>query len=962
MSATARMLRPFLARQWKALVGAGGATAGVTLADLAKPWPIALVIDELFAGRSGSFDLSAADTRLLAIIAGLVVVIAMLDAASTYLADLWLQRAGERINHELRVAVYSHLQRLSLGYHQRRQKGDLVTRVTGDVNAVGALFADALGPMAQAVLMLAGVFVVTLVLDPLLALVTFSAVPLLALVSFRYRRKLRAAARRQRLHEGEIASLADEALSAMPVVKAFGSERFEHGRVEERSELRMALGVEVARLQARFDGLIGVLTAAGTALVIVIGVLRVASGAISPGDLVVFAQYTRRIHSPLRAIARYSAKMQKGLARADRIADVLAEDEVIEERPGTYRGPRAAGEVVLENVTFGYDPDRPVLRDVSLRVAPGECVALVGPSGVGKSTLGALVARFFDPQEGRVMLDGRDLRDCSVAWLREQVGVLLQDTMLFSGTVADNIAYASEADRERVVEAARTAAAHDFIGELPGGYDAELGPQGGGLSGGQRQRIGIARTLLRDPPVLVLDEPTTGLDADSKEQVLNGLFRLIEGRTTILITHSPELAARADRVITASGSAPIAAPVSAPRVPRDPGLPMEALLDGGRMARVLERSLGRAGEVGEVQIARVRWKPGRRLVVHYRARVDGEHHDAVATALAGEDLRAHARRPAWAEAARVVNGRSPAVTPLAFDDDVDALVTWLPLDVALPALTAPSDDLPRRLAEAGIDPGGSEPRLVGYKPGSRAVLRLGPHVLKGYGSRRQFEAALAGLRASAGALPAPAFEAALPELRATVQEAVEGSSPPDAVAAAGLAAGLAREVRGAVSGAGLPLAPPQQQLAEARRHAALACALLPEEEARIERLLRALDASAPRLTPLAPAHGDFHVDQLLVERGVPRIVDFDDMCLAPAALDLATYAADVVRGRPEDKASLTAVVRPLLAAYGDEPPGFQWYLATAVLCRCTHAFRVFAPDWPERVEGTLSVAEGLAAR
>jgi ABC-type multidrug transport system fused ATPase/permease subunit len=303
----------------------------------------------------------------------------------------------------------------------------------------------------------------------------------------------------------------------------------------------------VARLQARFDGMVGAVRAISTALVLVLGAVRVSHGAISPGELLVFASYTRKAQSPLRSFARELTKVSATMAKADRVAELLGSDEVLPD--GGYAGPRAAGDVELDAVSFGYGEGRPVLEGFSLRVGRGERVALMGPSGVGKSTLGALVARFFDPDAGRVLLDGRDERECSLDWLREQVAVVLQETVLFSGTVHENIAYATDATREDVVAAARAAAAHDFVLTLPLGYDTELGPQGVALSGGQRQRIGVARTILRDPPVLVLDEPTTGLDAVSEAAVLDGLQALMRGRTTILITHSPRLARTADRVV-----------------------------------------------------------------------------------------------------------------------------------------------------------------------------------------------------------------------------------------------------------------------------------------------------------------------------------------------------------------------------------------------------------------------------
>lgn len=546
MSNGATVLRPYVLRQWRALAGASAGTAVLALAELAKPWPIALIVDHVIADREAPFR---PDLSLLIGIGAMILAIAVAESASTYFTGLWLQSAGERIAHQLRVAIYDHLQRLSLAYHQRTPKGDLLTRVTEDVNDMGELFSDTLGEMLQSALLALGMTVVLLVIDPVLALLSLVTAPLLVIISFVFRRKVRDRARRQRRHEGDLASIANEALSAMTVVKAFGAERREADRVRSRSEQRMGVGVEVARLQARFDGTVGVIRALATALVTVVGVFRVAKGELSVGDLIIFVSYTRKASSPMRSFAREAAKLTAALARADRIAEVLTEDDVIEDRPHAFHGGRARGEIELEDVSFRYADERPALQDVSIKLRAGQRLALTGPSGAGKSTLAALVARFYDPTSGRVLIDGRDARDCAQAWLRDQIAVVLQDTVLFTGTVRENIAYGAEASDEAVVDAAKAAAAHDFIQRLPDGYDSQLGPQGTGLSGGQRQRLGIARTLLRNPPIIILDEPTTALDQDAENQVMDGLDRLMRGRTCILITHSARLASTADQIL-----------------------------------------------------------------------------------------------------------------------------------------------------------------------------------------------------------------------------------------------------------------------------------------------------------------------------------------------------------------------------------------------------------------------------
>ncbi len=544
-----RVLWPFLRKQWRALAGAALSTALLAAADLAQPWPLKLTLDQLLANRTSPFVLGDRDLRMLAAIGGLVLAITLADVVAAYLRDLWLQTSGERIVHDLRVALYAHLQRLSLVFHERHQTGDLVTRVTGDVNAMGDLFAKSLGQVVSSVLLLVGMLIVSLMLDPILALTAFAISPILAVLTIRYRGKVRTLTRRQRAREGQIASLATEALAGMRVIKAFGSEDFEHGRVARQSEERRQAGIEASRVKARFSGSIDILGACGAVLVLVVGVLRVAAGALTPGDLVVIVSYTRKIFKPLREIADETAQVIKAMASGERIAEILAADQVLEDRPGAFHGERAAGAIELADVSFGYAPDRPALTNLSLHIPAGMRVAVVGQSGAGKSTLGALIARFYDPSGGKVLIDGRDARDCALAWLRAQVGLVLQDTLLFSGTVAQNIGYGVEATREELIAAATVAGAHGFISRLPAGYETMLGPKGVGLSGGQRQRIAIARTLLRNPPLLVLDEPTTGLDAESEAQVMDGLTRLMRGRTTILITHSIALACAADRVV-----------------------------------------------------------------------------------------------------------------------------------------------------------------------------------------------------------------------------------------------------------------------------------------------------------------------------------------------------------------------------------------------------------------------------
>jgi ATP-binding cassette, subfamily B, bacterial len=578
------MLRPYLAAEWRALALAAVSTVAVVAAYLARPFPLAIAVDQIIGDHGdGPFELSAGDWKLLLVLAGGVLLIALVYAVGSHLADDRLENAAERIVHRLRVTMYGRIQRLSLAFHERQRRGDLVTRVTGDVEAVGSLFSDSLGTLASSAILLAGMLIVSLIIDPLLALTAFAASPALALVAFRLGPKVKLLAQRRRSALQELASLSDESISSMRAVKAFGAERFEEERLERKSEEIQSLAQAASRVEGRYSGIIDTLGAVALALVVVVGVWRVAAGAVSAGELIVMYTYARRIDRPLRKLARGAGKASRSLAHAESVAEVLAAEELLEDRPGAYRGARAKGELELRDVSFAYAPGRPAVTGLSLRIPAGQKVALVGPPGAGKSTVAALMARFYDPSSGQVLIDGRDASDCAMSWLREQFGLVLQETMLFTGTVAENIAYGVEAPHDQIVAAAKGAGAHAFISELPEGYETQLGPAGGGLSGGQRQRIAIARTLLRDPAVLVLDEPTTGLDSESEAHVLEGLEALMRGRTTVIITHFPALAVTADRALV----------LEAGRLVAD-GPPEEVLRARERAAREhpLHRSLG----------------------------------------------------------------------------------------------------------------------------------------------------------------------------------------------------------------------------------------------------------------------------------------------------------------------------------------------------------------------------------
>ncbi len=980
---TLRVLRPYIRRQWFPLVLAALATGVLVVADLGVPIVLQRVIDSFVETPGGAAHLKTGiHIGHVVVYAGIaLVVLAAAEAFTTYQSELRLELAGERIIHELRLAIYAQLQRLSISFHQKQKVGDLITRVTGDVDAIGEIFAKSLGEFIASFLILVIILGYFIHENPLYALLAFSIAPILALLSAWFKTRARRVSRRLRTKEGEIAARSGEVLGAIREVQAFGSEEFEQRRLQQISEERWQAGADASRLEGRYAGLLDFTGSISGALVLGFGAWQVSKGHLTIGELTVLVTFARRVYRPLRNIAREASRMSKSLGRADRVAEILVADDMLPDAAHGYQGPRAAGEVQLDRVVFGYDPASPNLKEVSLLVPAGQKLAVIGRSGAGKSTVAALVARFYDPQGGSVLVDGRDLRECSLRWLRNQVGLVLQESVLFTGTIADNIAYGIEADREAIVAAAKVAGAHPFIENLPNGYDTELGQRGVGLSGGQRQRIAIARTILRDPPILILDEPTSGLDAASETEVMAGLEALMLNRTTIMITHSPALARTADRVVEVGNGrilrqgTPLeleaelrrlrrkdADLVSAERTapPPDAALPqMHRLLDREEMRSALERSLGWDAEVADVRIRYLRYKPRKDLVVHYDAVVDGDSHGAVAIIAARRDLARWATEPTYLRLAEQVDERSPAIRPLSYDPDLDAMIQWLPLDISLPALALDPGQLRMRLQAAGVRIGatGGSLEVLAYKPRRRAVLRLDDHVVKLYAGDREFAQAVVGMERSAAlsGVRVPDREAVLPELQLTCQSAIAGRRPDERKVTK--AAGVELFTLHTSDEGGLRPFTPEDQLQAASASATSVTAVVPELEPRLHELLRTLETTLPDAGPLLAAHGDFHAGQVLeVERGL-ALIDFDEMCAAPAALDFSSYAAHLVDGDEGDLEAAALALGGLTQGYGRRPRAVSWFLATSILRRAPFPFRLQEPDWPIRIERMVTAAE-----
>jgi ABC-type multidrug transport system fused ATPase/permease subunit len=479
----------------------------------------------------------------------------LLDGVVSFADDYVSTWVGERFLLDLRTRFFAHLHELSLDFFDRRRLGDILSRLTGDVATIETFVltgvADLIAHTVRIVLFVGLLFY----LQWDLALVSLIVAPLFFLAAQRFSRRIKDASREKRRRSGSISAVAEESLGNAALVQAYNRQATEVERFNREGQGAFAAEMTSTRLKALFTPIVNSIELLGALIVIGFGTYALSQGNLTLGGLLAFLTYLTQLYSPIRGLSRLSNLIFSASAGAERIVEFLDEEPSIRERPGAAPVGRARGELALRDVSFRYPgAEGDALSEVSLEVAPGETLALVGASGAGKSTLVKLLLRFYDPTAGSVALDGTDLRDLRVHDLRDNVAVLLQETLVFHGTVAENIAYGKPgATREEIERAARAADAHDFISELPDGYDSVVGQRGRRLSGGQRQRVAIARAMIRDAPVLVLDEPTTGLDAESGQRVLAPLRRLMEGRTTVVVSHNLMTVRDATRIVALDG-------------------------------------------------------------------------------------------------------------------------------------------------------------------------------------------------------------------------------------------------------------------------------------------------------------------------------------------------------------------------------------------------------------------------
>jgi ATP-binding cassette subfamily B protein/subfamily B ATP-binding cassette protein MsbA len=549
----------YAVRRWGALVAVILAMLVKTGLDVLKPWPMVFLVDHVLQARAmpswverlaQTLPGPATPEYLIGWSIAAIMLLFLLSWAVGLALTYTGISLGQRMVYDLAADLFARLQQLSLRFHARKSVGDNIRRVTADCTCVSTIVKDALLPIASAIVTLVAMFLVMWRINQTLTLLAVAVVPFMILVFRAYAQRMLDLSYRQQEIEGGIYSTVEQTFSALAIVQAFGREDWNDRRFKQSTGSALAATLDLTNVQLRFKVLMGFATALGTAGILWLGARQAMLGEVTVGVILLFLSYLGALYAPIESVMYTSSTIQGAAGSARRVWEILDMETEVRDKPGAVALGRAKGHVAIENVTFGYDVDRPVLRGVSLQIAPGKTVALVGPTGAGKTTVAALIPRFFDPWEGRVIVDDHDARDVQLKSLRQNVALVLQEPFLFPLTIAENIAYGqSNATMGQIEAAARAAGAHDFIMRLPRGYQTVVGERGATLSGGERQRLSIARALLKNAPILILDEPTSALDAETEAALLATLRELSAGRTTLVIAHRLSTVRHADEIV-----------------------------------------------------------------------------------------------------------------------------------------------------------------------------------------------------------------------------------------------------------------------------------------------------------------------------------------------------------------------------------------------------------------------------
>ena len=528
-------------------------------ASVAAPWPLKIVLDNVVGQHKLSprfesllhlFFAGSSKMEIAAAAAIGLIVIAIVGAVASYVANYYTTSVGQWVANDLRLRTYNHLQRLSLNYYNTHDLGTLLSTITADVQTIQSFASSATLGILVDLLTIIAMLVVMFLLNWDFSLVAVAVTPFMLLMISRFKKAVKKATKEVRKEQSNIVAVVQQGLESMKVVKAFGRQDFEEQELSQVSNATVEAALKARRVKALLSPVVNIVVAGCTAFVLWRSAALILRSSMTAGELTVFLSYLAQFFKPVKDLATMTNSIAQTAVGVDRVRAILEDSDVIPEKPGARLPPPVKGDIAFENVVFGYNQEAQILKGVSFQIRAGQMIGLVGPTGSGKSTIVSLIPRFYDPGSGSVTIDGIDIRDLTLAGLRSQIAYVLQETVLFRGTVADNIAYGKgTASRDEIIAAAKLANADEFISKMPYGYDTMVGDRGDTLSGGQRQRIGIARAIIRNNPILILDEPTAALDTESERLVMQALQNLMKGRTVITIAHRLSTIRDADKII-----------------------------------------------------------------------------------------------------------------------------------------------------------------------------------------------------------------------------------------------------------------------------------------------------------------------------------------------------------------------------------------------------------------------------